>query len=134
CNTCLDSGCVKKVAVNHISVVNKTTKGYSAQSGKTPVPAANRKGPTAVSFNTMEIIPESNMAVISLQSFILNQNHLKLNMSTVPAPNTKSTSNNCRAFCKSRARPALKTINITVEILPTATNLFSEAFGLICCL
>ncbi len=87
-----------------------------------------------VNFNKIEIIPEANMAVISLQELIRHQNQRKINMSPVPAPNTNNTSNNCKAFCKSKANNALNTISTTVDIRPTATNLFSEAFGLICCL
>ena len=65
-----------------MNVVTKTTKIYSDQSGNTPVSAANKNGPTAVSLRTMDIIPEANIAVISLQAFIRHQNHLKIKNQT----------------------------------------------------
>ena len=42
----------------------------------------------------IEINPETNIAEISLQAFILHQNHLNIKISPVPAPNIKITSNN----------------------------------------
>ena len=80
------------------------------------------------------MIPEANIAVISLHALIRHQNQRRIKINPVPAPNTNSTSNNCNAFWSSKANIALKTIKTTVEILPTVTSLFSDAFGFICCL
>ena len=79
-NTSLDADWYKNVAANHIIVVISTTNGYSNQSGNTPVSGAKRKAPTKVNFNTMEIIPEANIAVISLHALIRYQNQIRLHI------------------------------------------------------
>ena len=42
----------------------------------------------------IDINPETNIAEISLHALILHQNHLKIKIKPVPAPNIRITSNN----------------------------------------
>ena len=71
------------------------------------------------------------MAEISLHALMRHQNHLKIKINPVPAPKVRSMSKICKALCNKRAKAALKIIRPMVHNLPTATNLFSEASGLI---
>ena len=74
------------------------------------------------------------MAEISLQAFILHQNHLRIKISPVPAPNISIKSKSCRAFVSSNAKLADAKNKKTVAKRPTFTNCFSLAVGFICCL
>ena len=87
-----------------------------------------------VYFKIIVINPETNIAEISLHALILHQNHLKIKIKPVPAPNIKIIWNSSSALVNNKANKELKTNRETVESLPTLTNSFSEAFLLICCL
>ena len=84
--------------------------------------------------NNTETIPETKIAEISLQAFILHQNHLRIKIRPVPAPNIKMKSNNCNALVNNKAKAAEAKNKITVDKRPTFTFCFSVAKGLICCL
>ena len=108
---------------NHKIVVTATTKGNSAQLGMIPS-RPKRVALIEGIVKVREINPEATIAVISLHAFILHQNHLRIKIRPVPAPNTNKRLNNCIAFCRSKANRVLRTISKTVEILPTATSCF----------
>ena len=55
-------------------------------------------------FNSMDIHPEAIIAVISLHALIRHQNHLKIKINPVPAPNINIKSNICFAFVNNKAR------------------------------
>ena len=73
--------------------MNKTTKGYSNQSGNNPLFEPNKYDPSSVVFNEIATIPEANMADISLQELIRHQNHRSIKISPVPAPKVSKISN-----------------------------------------
>src|SRR5690606_12623183 len=114
-------------------VVTNTTVGNFAQAGSSPSPP-KKYVPNSVKFNKIETTPDTNMADISLQALIRHQNQRRININPVPAPNIKIISNNCNALVSTKANKVLQTIKITVAVLPTATNCFSDASLLICCL
>ena len=80
-------------------VVTATTKGNSAQAGKTPS-APNKAAliPKEGMASKREIIPEATMAVISLQALIRHQNQRRIKINPVPAPKTSNKLNSCIAF------------------------------------
>ena len=49
----------------------------------------NNTDDTTSILNNTETIPETKIAEISLQAFILHQNHLRIKISPVPAPNIR---------------------------------------------
>ena len=78
-------------------MVTKTTNGNSAHAGKIPTSPKRPALTEGIVINS-DITPEATIAVISLQAFIRHQNHRRIKISPVPAPNTKSKLNNCIAF------------------------------------
>ena len=77
-------------------------------------------------FNIIEISPEKNIADISLHAFIRNQNHRKIKIKPVPAPNINIKLNSCNAFVKERAINEDITNKKIVKNLAYLTNFFSE--------
>ena len=75
------------------------------------------------------MIKDTIIPVISLKALIRHQNHLKININPVPAPICRRIEKVLNALLNSKANNAEKTMSNTVVILPTATNLFSEASG-----
>jgi hypothetical protein len=73
--------------------VNKTTKGYSNQSGNSPLFEPKRYGPKSLVLSEIATIPEANIADISLHELIRHQNHRSIKISPVPAPKVSKISN-----------------------------------------
>ena len=107
-------------------VVIITTIGNFIYSGIKAVSPNNTEEINCI-LKSIETIPETKIAEISLQAFILHQNHLRIKISPVPAPNIRIKSNSCNAFVNSKAKAAENKNKITVAKRPTLTNCFSVA-------
>ena len=119
------SGFVTNVTIIQKIVVVKTIIGYFMYGSKKPFSPKKLLEMKFV-FNNIEKKPEKNIAEISLHALILYQNHLKINIKPVPAPNIKIKLNNCNALVRNNAIIEEKTNKSMVIILADKTNLFSS--------